>query len=305
MKIFCAIKLNSQEKEFLLKNIGNSEVIFQDEFVIDPIKYFSDCDVCFGNIPRKWVEESTRLKWIQLESVGYDSYLSLTNRKVKISNLKGFFSIPVAESAVSGILSLMRGMNELTLLKVKKEWVGAAMRPSLRMLEGSNVLILGAGAIGNQMKKLLSAFNCEVSFYAKFNPKAQYFSSEELSKAISEADVIIGCLPESPETIYLINEERLSLMKPTAIVVNVGRGSLIDDTALAQKLIDGSIAGAVLDVTPKEPLPEEHPFWNCPNVILSQHTGGGYKEEVLDKVKVFLKNLQPYINNEPLNNLIP
>jgi len=305
MKIFCAIKLNSNEKEFLLKNIGNSEVIFQDELAIDPQKYFSNCNVCFGNIPRKWVEESTQLNWLQLESVGYDPYMDLTNRKVKISNLKGFFSIPVAESAVSGILSLMRGMNELALLKVKKEWVGAAMRPSLRMLEGSNVLILGAGAIGYQLKKLLSAFNCVVSFYAKFNTEAQYFSSEELSKAISEADVIIGCLPESLETIHLINEERLSLMKPTAIVVNVGRGSLIDDAALAQKLIDCSIAGAVLDVTPKEPLPEDHPFWNCPNTILSQHTGGGYEEEVLDKVKVFLKNLQPYINNEPLNNLIP
>ncbi len=305
MKIFCAIKLISNEKEFLLKNIGNYEVIFQDELTNNPQKYFSDCDVCFGNIPRTWVEESTKLKWIQLESVGYDPYMSLTNQKVKISNLKGFFSIPVAESAVSGILSLMRGMNELSLLKDKKEWVGAALRPSLRMLEGSNVLILGAGAIGYQMEKLLCAFNCVVSFYDKFNPEAQYSRPEELTKAIPEADVIIGCLPESPETIHLINGERLSLMKPTTILVNAGRGSLIDDLALAQKLIDGSIAGAVLDVTPKEPLPEDHPLWNCPNTILSQHTGGGYEEEVLDKVKVFLKNLQPYINNEPLNNLIP
>lgn len=305
MKIFCAIKLNSREKEYLRRGIGHTEVFFQDEIAEEPMKYFLDCDVCFGNTPRAWVEESASLNWLQLESVGYDPYLALTNRKVKISNLKGFFSIPVAESAVSGILSLMRGMNELALLKEKKEWVGAALRPSLRMLEGSNVLILGAGAIGYQMKKLLSAFNCEVSFYDKFNPEAQYSRTEELTKAIPEADVIIGCLPESPETINLINEERLSLMKPTAILVNAGRGSLIDDAALAQKLINGSIAGAVLDVTPKEPLPEDHPFWNCPNTILSQHTGGGYEEEVLDKVKVFLKNLQPYINNEPLNNLIP
>jgi glyoxylate/hydroxypyruvate reductase A len=305
MKIYCAIKLDNREKEYFIQNIGDKTVFFQQDIAEEQIESFLQSEVCFGNVPRAWVEQSVNLKWLQLESVGYDPFLDLTNQNVKISNLKGFFSIPVAESSVSGILALMRGMNELALLKEKKEWLGAILRPSLRMLEGSNVLILGAGAIGYQMKKLLSAFNCEVLFYDKFNPQAHYSLPEELTKAIPEADVIIGCLPESPETIHLLNEERLRLMKPTAILVNVGRGSLIDEVALAQKLINGSIAGAVLDVTPKEPLSADHPLWNCPNTILSQHTGGGYEEEVLDKVKVFLKNLQPYINNEPLNNLIP
>lgn len=304
MNIYCAIKLNDQEKQYLIKNIGVQTLFFQQDVVENQTDKFLQAEVCFGNVPRAWVEQSVNLKWLQLESVGYDPYLSLNNKNVLISNLKGFFSIPVAESAVAGILSLMRGMNNLAIFKENKKWEGAAMRSALRSLEGSEVLILGAGAIGQQLKKLLTAFNCHVSFFDKYSSQAQYALVEDLTKAIPVADVIIGCLPESHETIHLLNEERMNLMKPTAIVVNVGRGSLIDEDVLALKLTNGSIAGAVLDVTSMEPLPESHTLWSCPNTILSQHTAGGFGEEIMGKVNIFLNNLGRYTKNEQPNNLI-
>jgi phosphoglycerate dehydrogenase-like enzyme len=304
MKIYCAIKLSDQEKQYLIKNIGNQTLFFKQDISENQIDKFLQAEVCFGNIPREWVEQSVNLKWLQLESVGYDSYLSLNNKNVLISNLKGFFSIPVAESAVSGILTLLRGMNRLAILKENKMWEGASMRSGLRNLEGSDVLILGAGAIGQQLKKLLTAFNCQVSFFDKYSSQAQYVLINDLIKAIPVADIIIGCLPESPETIHLLNEERLNLMKPTAIVVNVGRGSLIDEDALVKKLTNKSIAGAVLDVTSKEPLPEDHALWSCPNTILSQHTAGGFGEEIMGKVNIFLNNLGRYTKKEQPKNLI-
>jgi len=304
MKIYCAIQLSQREKDYLNQNIGKHTICFQQDIPNYQIDNFLQAEICFGNVPRAWVEQSENLKWLQLESVGFDAYLALNKPKVMITNLKGFFSVPVAESAVSGILSLLRGINLLTSLKEQKKWEGAAMRSSLRTLEGSEVLILGAGAIGLQLKKLLTAFNCRVSFFDKYSSQAQYVLVDDLVKAIPGADIIIGCLPESPETIHLMDKERLSLVKPTAIIVNVGRGSLIDEDALAHKLTNGSIAGAVLDVTTKEPLPADHPLWNCPNTVLSQHTAGGYEEEIIGKVNIFLKNLERYTKAEPLKDLI-
>ncbi len=304
MKIYCAIRLNQHEKEYLKQNIGNYTVCFQQDIIDNQIDSFLQAEICFGNVPRTWVEQSENLKWLQLESVGFDTYLALNKPKVMITNLKGFFSVPVAESAVSGILGLLRGISRLTILKERNEWEGAAMRSSLRTLEGSDVLILGAGAIGLQLKKLLTAFNCRVSFFDKYSQQAQYVLVDDLAKAIPGADIIIGCLPESPETVHLLNKERLNMVKQTAIIVNVGRGSLIDEDALACMLKNGSIAGTVLDVTTKEPLPSNHPLWSCPNTVLSQHTAGGYEEEIIGKVNIFLKNLERYANKEPLKDLI-
>lgn len=304
MKIYCAIQLSQREKDYLNQNIGKHAICFQQDIPDNQIDSFLQAEICFGNVSRAWVEQSENLKWLQLESVGFDAYLALNKPKVMITNLKGFFSVPVAESAVSGIMNLLRGINRLTILKEQKKWEGAAMRSSLRTLEGSEVLILGAGAIGLQLKKLLTAFNCQVSFFDKYSLQAQYILVEDLAKAIPGADIIIGCLPESPETVHLLNKERLNLVKPTAIIVNVGRGSLIDEDALAHKLTNGSIAGAVLDVTAKEPMPSDHPLWSCPNTILSQHTAGGYEEEIIGKVNIFLKNLERYANAEQLKDMI-
>lgn len=304
MEIFCAVNLNQSEKKYLLQKVEKSLVHFQSEITNDPLSYFLKCDICFGNVPRWWVERSKKLRWLQLESVGYESYFTLKNKNLRITNLKGFFSVPVAESAISGILSLLRGTNNLCLLKESKKWEGSKLRPFLRTLEGSKVLILGAGAIGQQLKKLLIPFNCCISFYDKYNQQAQFSRKEELNHIIPDLDIVIGCLPESPETVHLLNEERLNMLKPSAIVVNVGRGSLIDEEVLVQKLMNRDIAGAVLDVTSIEPLPSNHLLWSCPNTILSQHTAGGFDKEIIGKIDVFLQNLEHYIKNEPLINVI-
>ncbi|MDD4108702.1 MAG: D-2-hydroxyacid dehydrogenase [Prolixibacteraceae bacterium] len=304
MEIFCAVNLNQAEKKYLLQKVEKSLVHFQSEITNDPLSYFLNCDICFGNVPRSWIERSKKLRWLQLESVGYESYFTLKNKNLRITNLKGFFSVPVAESAISGILSLLRGTNNLCLLKESKKWEGSNLRPFLRTLEGSKVLILGAGGIGQQLKKLLIPFNCRISFYDKYNQQAQFSRKEELNHIIPDSDIVIGCLPESPETVHLLNEERLNMLKPSAIVVNVGRGSLIDEEVLVQKLMNRDIAGAVLDVTSIEPLPSDHLLWNCPNTILSQHTAGGFDKEIIGKIDIFLQNLEHYIKNEPLINVI-
>jgi glyoxylate/hydroxypyruvate reductase A len=305
MNIFCAIDLNKQEKAHLKKNVTLHEIIFKDEIGGNPVEAFFDCEICFGNIPSNWIEKSNKLKMLQMESVGFAAYLKLQVPNIPlITNLKGFFAIPVAETVIAGILTLFRGMDKFVQLKEKEEWQGADMRPSLRTLNNSTLLILGAGSMGLHLKGLLESFNCKILLYDKYNTNADSTDISNLQTILPSMDIIVNCLPDTQETKHLLNKERLKLLNENAIVVNVGRSPTIDEDALINCLKEKRIAGAVLDVTNKEPIPQNHPLWKVPNVILTQHTGGGYRDEILDKVDLFLENLKHFEEGSELQNVV-
>jgi len=305
MKIFCAINLNKKEKEHLKENVNLHQLIFKDEIGENPVEAFFDCEICFGNIPPDWVEKSNKLKWLQLESVGFDAYLKLEGQNTPaITNLKGFFAIPVAETIIAGILTLYRGMDKFVQLKESKCWEGANLRPALRTLNNSTSVILGAGSIGQCLKPLLESFNCKVLLFDKYNSNADYTNILDLQTILPGMDLIVNCLPATLETRHLLNEERLKLLNENAIIVNAGRSSTIDENALINCLREKRIAGAVLDVTDAEPIPENHPLWDVPNVILTQHTGGGYNNEILGKVNVFIENLKRFEEESELQNIV-
>ena len=305
MKIFCAIDLNKKEKTHLKENVSRQQLIFKDEIVKNSVEAFLDCAICFGNISPNWVERSNKLKWLQLESVGFDAYLKLEGQNIPlITNLKGFFAIPVAETVVTGILTLYRGMDKLVQLKESKCWQGANLRPALRTLNNSTSVILGAGSIGQRLKPLLESFNCKVLLFDKYNTNSDYTNIFDLQTILPGMDLIVNCLPATLETRHPLNEERLKLLNENAIIVNAGRSSTIDENALINCLREKRIAGAVLDVTNAEPIPENHPLWNVPNLILTQHTGGGYNKEILDKVDMFLENLKRFEEGAELQNVV-
>jgi len=305
MNIFCAIDLNKKEKAHLKENVSRHQLIFKDEIRENPFDPFFDCEICFGNIPSTWVEKSNKLRWLQLESVGFDTFLKLEGpNNPSITNLKDFFAVPVAETVIAGILTLFRGMDKFVQLKETEEWQGANMRPALRTLNNSTVLILGAGSIGLHLKGLLESFNSKILLYAKNNTNADSTDISDLQTILPSMDIIVNCLPYTQETRHLLNKERLKLLNENAIVVNVGRSPTIDEDALINCLKAKRIAGAVLDVTNKEPIPHNHPLWKVPNVILTQHTGGGYRGEILDKVDVFLENLKRFEEGSELHNVV-
>ncbi len=268
---------------------------------------FAGCEMAFGNIPATWAAKSTDLKWLQLESVGYEPYNGILpdfQKRGAITNLHGFFGQPVAESALAGILSLMRGVDQLTLLKEQKKWVGNALRPSLTTLSGAKVLIAGGGNIGQSIRKLLSGFDTKTVIYDKFPETGDIHLPENFDIELSDADVVISCLPETVETKQFFNRQRFALMRPSTIFVNVGRGGVVDETVLIEWLYERRIAGAVLDVTLAEPLPLEHKLWDCPNTIITQHTGGGSGKELSGKVAIFLENLERYLSGKPLTRVV-
>ncbi len=303
MKIFCAIDLNSEERSYFKKKVSENQLLFKNEIGENSVEAFFDCEICFGNISPDWVERSIKLKWLQLESVGFDAYLKLEGQNLPtITNLRGFFAIPVAETVIAGILTLYRGMDKLVQLKESRRWEGANLRPELRTLNNSTAIILGVGSIGLRLKVLLKSFNCKVLLFDKYNTNADYTNIIDLHTILPDMDIIINCLPDTRETRHLINKERLKLLNENAIIVNVGRSPAIDEDALINYLKEKRIAGAVLDVTNEEPIPGNHPLWNVPNAILTQHTGGGYDKEILDKVDVFLENLKRFEEGSEILN---
>ena len=303
MNIFCYVSLNEIQKDLLKKKI-NDNFFFMEDSKEKSFENFMNCEVCFGNPELDWVTKSKNLKWIQLESVGFEKYSKVKIPGLKISNLRGFFSIPVAETALAGILSLKRGINRLLSLKNKKKWLGSRIRPTLNLLNGSNVLILGAGSIGLKIKNLLEKFNCKILMYDKFKNDADLININDLDNHLPNVDILIGCLPENNETKRLLNNYRINLLKKSSIIVNVGRGSLIDEKTLIHNIKSEKLAGAFLDVTDKEPISNDSPLWSIPNIILSQHSGGGYENEVNDKIIFFKKNLSRYKNKTLPKNIV-
>jgi glyoxylate/hydroxypyruvate reductase A len=262
--------------------------------------------VVFGNPPVEWIRRMPELAWIQLESVGYDAYEEISEelgaRGIKVTNLHGQFAHPTAETAVAGILALYRGVDQLVLAGRSRDWISGEVRSGARTLHGATAVVLGKGTIGTQVRRQLEGFGCVVRTFARSG--ADLHDLTELDTALAAADLVISCLPSGPGTIGLFDSERIGRMQAHTIFANVGRGSVVDEPALAAALSESRLGGAVLDVTMDEPLPVDSPLWDLPRTILTQHTGGGYRDELRDKAERFIANLERFRQREPLHHRV-
>ena len=303
MNIYIACELNNLEKKIIKKNLKRHNLYFSNlRFKKIADKNFLKCEIVFGNIPSDWVKQSSKIKWIQLESTGFAEYSNVKrnflNEDVIISNLKSFFANQVAQTVMAGIFSIYRGFDKFTLLKQKRKWVGDPIRAKLEILNDKNILFFGKGSINREIAKYIKVFNCKYSFIDS-NSKKSFFI-----KKLKKAEIVICALPGTSKTKMLFNKELINSLSKQTILINVGRGNLINEKYLIKKLKNNSIKGAVLDVTAEEPLRKNNLLWSCPNLILTQHTGGGYKNEMIDKINFFLDNFQNYLKNSKVLNKI-
>ncbi|WP_317164859.1 NAD(P)-dependent oxidoreductase [Hymenobacter ginkgonis] len=163
-------------------------------------------------------------------------------------------------------------------------------------------MVLGAGAIAQAVQQQLSGFGCQVQLLARTAPQAQLHSREELAAALPQTDIVVNCLPGS--AVGFFSADLLAALPPGSLYASVGRGTTTDEPALVAALQAGRLGGAVLDVTAAEPLPPGHPLWTLPNVLLTQHTGGGQPHEAEGKVAQLLRNLQLLQAGQPLENQV-
>ncbi|MBF9236708.1 D-2-hydroxyacid dehydrogenase [Hymenobacter sp. BT683] len=305
MRLFVYSPLSAPARAYLQQHLpADITVTFNHELSKEEsVAAFQTAEVLLGNPPPAWFATvPPQLQFWQIDSSGFERYRNV-QLDVPVANMGDFFAWPCAETMVAGLLALYRHLPELAVLQAEKKWVGGAfVRNRAQLLRGRRVVILGSGAIGLAVRQQLSGFECQVQLLARTDPHAQLHSKEELKAALPETDIVVNCLPGSADGFF--SADLVAAMRPGSIYASVGRGNTTDEPALIKALQTGHLGGAVLDVTATEPLPADNPLWGLPNVLLTQHTGGGQPSEDEGKVDVLLRNLALLRTGQPLKNLV-
>lgn len=305
MKIYIHSLLNDHHKNQLSGHLSGDELFFRTPGSTETElkSHFQKANYILGNPPLDWFHHyaPAGLYFLQLDSAGFDQYKNIPH-PYKAANMGDWFARPCAETTIAGILALYRGIDKLTTLKTKHNWIGSPLREELKVLFGQKAVILGTGTIGQSVRDILTGFRCRLISFARSSPLAEIHQKDELLEHLEDTDVLINTLPGSAAG--FVDKSILYALKRGAVYANIGRGNTTDEAALLQALADGQLSGAALDVTLHEPLPEDHPLWTLPNVVLTQHTGGGQANENNGKVELFLKNMSLIKNNQEPVNLV-
>lgn len=268
-------------------------------------------EIIFGHPSPELLRKAEKLRWLCSDFAGVEKYLPeevWPRPGCLLSNASGAYGPAISEHIIMVLLMLLRRMPEYHEALSRREWPYFA---PIRSITGSHAVLLGTGDIGSNAARRLKALGARVtgvcrSGKAKEPAFDRVLPLAELESVLPEADALILALPATAETAGVLSRERIALLPETAFVVNVGRGSAIDQEALVEALQSGRLAGAALDVMTPEPLPEDHPLWSCPNTIITPHVSGNMSLGLtcdLD-VEMFCRDLARYANGEPPEHLV-
>jgi phosphoglycerate dehydrogenase-like enzyme len=244
---------------------------------------------------------------------------ALVGPHVTICNGRGAHGVSTAEWTIGAIFAVLK--NIPFFLEVQREgvWkrrfeaparyaqISGDARPlyppvMLEELTGKRVLLVGHGSIGQEIERMLTPFRVELTRVAR-TAREGVRAVSELDSLLPQAEIVILILPSTDESLHLIDSRRLALMRQGALLVNAARGPVVDTDALVEALESGRLRAA-LDVTDPEPLPEDHPLWRCPNLLITPHVAGSSPQFGPRAVKVAMDELRRYMNGEPLRNVV-
>lgn len=253
--------------------------------------------------PVKFCTKAKSLKWIHAISAGVEGVTTpeISALEAKISSTKGIHGIPMAEHTMAFILSFLRLFPLYGRQQQTRVWL---KHKECEETTGKTVGIIGLGSIGKEVAKKAKLFGMRVVATKRIPVECEWvdqlYSENELEKLLAESDFVVVIVPLTPETVKLIGEKELRMMKQSAYLINIGRGPIVDEQALVKILEEGVIAGAGLDVVEVEPLPSESPLWNMSNVIITPHTSADSPLYMDRAIKVFCENLRRLIAGEEL-----
>jgi len=246
---------------------------------------------------RKTLDENPQLDWVQLPFAGVDAFADILKRPITFTSAKGAYREPVAEHALALTLALCRAIP----MRVRAKSWGEKFAVSLYE---SRVLVLGAGGITDELLRLLKPFDCEVAVVRNQPQKVMGATSthgfSELDEQLAQADVVILALALTDTTRGLFDLARFKKMQPTAYLVNIARGAHVVTNDLIAALEQGLLAGAAVDVTDPEPLPDGHPLWEAPNIIITPHTADTPAQVTRMFAARIGENVAAYLASEPL-----
>lgn len=254
---------------------------------------------------------AAKVKWIHSLAAGVDKLLfpELIESPVTLTNARGVFKRSLAEFAIAGMLYFYKQIRRLVENQRAHRWDDFLVD----WLRGKTMGVVGYGEIGRECALLAKAVGVRI-YATRRKPELSkddplldgIFASTALKEMLKQVDVVLAAAPLTPETRHMIGEPEFQVMKPSAIVINVGRGPVIHEAALVRALQEKRVAAAALDVFEHEPLPKDHPFWDMDNVLISPHCTDRTRDpDWLDlSAQCFVENFQRYVAGQPLLNIV-
>lgn len=302
-KVYLAADMDEADRQKLIGHFPQCE-FFTEEGKITEVQ------IIFGNPSPLLVSGCKSLEWLQTCSAGVDPYMAedVIPKACVLTNATGAYGLAISEHMLAMHLSLIKRLTEYGRQQQEGLWKDLGPVSSIW---GSTVLVLGLGDIGGSYSRLVKAMGAYVIGLRRKDLSPVDYADEihltaDLDSLIPRADVIAIALPGTRDTARLMDSRRIALMKKGAILLNVGRGSVVDTNALCEALKSGAIGGAGLDVTDPEPLPKDHILWSAPGALITPHVSGGYhlNETKMRILKIFAENLERFLRGEPLRNQV-
>lgn len=307
-------QLPEDARQHLEARFPGVEIVAVDDRAALPAA-LAEADAFLGwTFPEEHFAAAPRLRWVQSINAGADANLfpALRDSDVVLCGGAGLHTTCIPEHVVGQMLVLARNFHEAMRLQARGEWnrFGVILHGGgIRELHGSNLALIGAGPVGSHLVPLARALGQAVRVLRR-DPSRDVpgadavVGPDALHELLAWADFVVLAVPLTAETVRLIDAAALAAMKPTAFLINVARGEIVDEAALIAALRDGTIQGAALDVFDSEPLPPEHPFWSMANVVLTPHVSGYTPRYFELAMALFEDNLQRFVNGQPLRNIV-
>lgn len=308
--ILVTLPMTPDQRRELESQAPGSTFIYANREVLQTAAV-AEADIILGNVPVSLLAGARRLCWIQLNSAGSNDYAKpgALPEGTQLTNASGSYGLAISEHMLGLCLMLIKKLHLYRDNQSRSLWHDEG---AVTSISGSTTLVIGLGDIGSQFARRMQALGSTVLGIRRMPAagKPVYVSSvhslTELDDLLPLADVVALSLPETPQTVHLINRERMALMKPGAVLLNVGRGNAIETEALCDALVSGHLGSAGLDVTDPEPLPADHRLWSLPNALITPHVSGFYHlKATLDSiVALATRNLGRFIRGEQLENVV-
>ncbi|HVA85002.1 MAG TPA: D-2-hydroxyacid dehydrogenase [Candidatus Saccharimonadales bacterium] len=286
-----------------------------------------ELEVLIASFPPRDRRRTPRLRWLQLASAGVDHLIEEApwSSGLTVTNARGVYGPSIGQYVLSEILRINEHTDERRVLQLAHRWADGALQEHLtgRLLRGQTAVVVGYGGVGRELARLLDALGMRV-IAVKNRPEVREDQSyhvpgtgdptgviperivglDELPAVIPLAGVVVLTIPLTTASRGLFNAGLIAAMRPDAWLVNIGRGPVADETALASALAGRRIGGAVLDVFGTEPLPPDSPFWDAPNTVVTPHVSGGDASSPHILADLLTENLRRYAAGEPLLNVV-
>jgi len=270
-----------------------------------------DVEVAVGHFPHTLIPRAPNLRWFQQWGAGTDWLLrhpEIAARDFILTNASGVHAIPISEHILAYLLAFARRLPEALRAQQQHRWQRGEGREPFE-LAGKTMLLVGVGAIGQRTALLAQALGMRVTGVRYDASKTvpgieRMIGPQQLESALPEADFVVLTIPLTAQTRGLFDARLFALMKPSAYLINIGRGGTVDEEALVTALRGGQIAGAGLDVFAAEPLPAESPLWEMDNVIITGHYAGSTPHYDERGLEIFIDNLERYRQGLPMRNVV-